>query len=205
MRTTSIHFVADAAVAIIHDATIADVADHEIDLGLNSIVRRPTVRRQILTRLAADPTARLTLAVSDGRIIGHSAAGPSFGRWLELSHVREVAFEVSRDWRHRGIASMISDRAMADPAVEDEILIGFLWPAAWDTEHARLSRIAYRDLLTDFTGRYGFRTMGTDEPEIAHQEGGRLIIRIGARVPCRAIASFMEARYLNRGRQQIAA
>src|SRR5215211_764289 len=205
MHTTSLHFVASAAVAIIHDAAVADVAAYEIDPGLNSIIRRPAVRRQILTKLAADPDARLTLAVSDGRIIGHSAVGPSFGRWLELPNVREVAFEVSRDWRQHGIASKISDRAMADPVVEDEILIGFLWPAAWDTEHARLSRIAYRDLLTHFIGRYGFRTMDTDEPEIALQEGGRMIVRIGAQVPCQAIATFMDARYLNRHRQPIAA
>jgi hypothetical protein len=47
--------------------------------------------------------------------------------------------------------------------------------------------------------------MGTDEPEIADQEGGRLIARIGARVPGWAVAMFMDARYLNRRRQQIAA
>jgi hypothetical protein len=205
MRTTTIHLLANTAVTIIHNASIADVAACEIDPGLNSIIRRTTIRRQILAKLAAAPDARMTLAVSDGRIIGHSAAGPSFGRWLELPHVREVAFEVSRDWRHLGIASIISDRAMADPAVEDEILIGFLWPSAWDTEHARLSRIAYRDLLTRFTERYGFRTIGTDEPEIALQDGGRMIVRIGARVPGRAVTAFMDARYLNRGRHAIAA
>jgi hypothetical protein len=205
MRTISIHLTANAAVTIIHNASVSDVAEYEIDPGLNSIIRRPIVRRQILNKLAADPVARLTLAVSDGRIIGHSAAGPSFGRWLDLPYVREVAFEVSRDWRHQGIAAKLTDRAMSDPAVEDEILIGFLWPSAWDTEHARLSRIAYRDLLTDFTGRYGFRTIDTDEPEIAFQDGGRMIVRIGARVPRRAVATFMDARYLNRRRQASAA
>ncbi|MGD9893245.1 MAG: hypothetical protein AB7R89_18730 [Dehalococcoidia bacterium] len=205
MRTTSVHLAANAAITIIHNASVADVAAYEIDPGLNSIIRRPTVRRQILTKLAADPEARLTLAVSGGLIVGHSAAGPSFGRWLDLPHVREVAFEVSQDWRHRGVASQMIDRAMADLVVEDEILLGFLWPSAWDTEHARLSRIAYRDLLTEFIGRYGFRTMDTDEPEIAHQEGGRLIVRIGARVPCQAIVSFMAARFLNRSRRPIAA
>ena len=160
---------------------------------------------KICAGLAAAPDARLTLAVSDGRIIGHSASGPSFGRWLDLPRVREVAFEVSRSWRHRGIASKLTDRAMADPAVEDEILLGFLWPSAWDTEHARLSRMAYRDLLIRFTDRYGFRTMGTDEPEIALQEGGRMIVRFGSRVPCPAVATFLDARYLNRGRQPLAA
>lgn len=205
MRTASIHLSDNAAVTVIHNASVADVDAYEIDPGLDSIIRRPTVRRQILNNLAAGSDARLTVAVSGDRIIGHTAAGPSFGRWLDLPHVREVAFEVSRTWRHRGIASKLTDRAMADPAVEDEILLGFLWPSAWDTEHARLSRIAYRDLLIRFTDRYGFRTMGTDEPEIALQEGGRMIVRIGARVPCRASTAFLDARYLKRRRQSIAA
>jgi hypothetical protein len=205
MRTTSLIPVAGAAVTIIHNASVADVAAFEIDPGLTSIIRRPAVRRQILHDLAAAPDARLTLAVSDGLIIGHAAVGPSFGRWLALPHVREIAFEVSRSWRHGGIAAQIIGRAMADPAVESEILLAFLWPSAWDTEHARLSRIAYRDLLTDFIGRFGFRTIGTDEPEIAYQEGGRLLVRFGARVPCPALASFMDARYLSRNQQHIAA
>lgn len=205
MRTTSIIHAAPAAVTIIHDATVADVAAFEVDPGLSSIIRRPVVRRQVLHDLAAAPDARLTLAVSGGSIVGHAAVGPSFGRWLTLPHVREVAFEVSRSWRHSGIASAIIGRAMADPAVEHEVLLAFLWPSAWDTEHARLSRIAYRDLLTDFIGRYGFRTISTDEPEIAFQEGGRLLARIGAQAPSTSIAAFMDARYLNRNRQHIAA
>src|SRR5688500_22622 len=101
MQTTSIISNAEPSVSVIHDATIADLAVLEIDPGLSSLMRSPTVRRTVLRNLAAHPHARLTLAVHDRRIIGHLAVGPSFGRWKDLPYVREVAFEVSRAWRHR--------------------------------------------------------------------------------------------------------
>lgn len=204
MRTETTVYAAEVGVTIIHDASIADVTAFEIDPGLVSLIRRPVVRRAVLRDLAAAPDARLTLAVSEGRIIGHTAVGPSFGRWRDLAHVREVAFEVSRPWRHSGIASRVSAVAMADPAVEDEILLAFLWPSAWDVEFERVTRGAYRDRLTRFVQRSGFQPVGTDEPEILLQDGGRLLVRIGARVPCRAVAAFTRARYQHRNRQRAA-
>lgn len=205
MRIISSPGAAPAGITIIHNASIADVAAFEIDSELSSIIRRPAVRKSILRNLAAAPNARLTLAVRDGLIIGHSAVGPSFGRWVELPRVREVAFEVSRTWRRAGVATRLSEAANNDPAIEDEILRAFLWPSAWDTEFEGMTRTAYRDRLSAFVSRYGFRQVGTDEPEIALQDGGRLLVRVGARVPCHAVAAFTQARYLNRNRHDIAA
>lgn len=205
MRTVSTVATVSAPIRIIHDASIGDVSAFELDPGLTSIIRRPTIRRTILRDLAAAADARLTLAVSEQLIIGHAAAGPSFGRWRELPRVREVAFEVSRAWRHTGIATRMTEVALADPAVEDEIQLAFLWPSAWDTEFAGLTRSAYRDLLTTFVERYGFRPFGTDEPEVMLQAGARLLARIGARVPRGAVAAFTSACYLNGNRRQAAA
>jgi hypothetical protein len=205
MRTISHQPAAGDGVTIIHDASIADVSGLDIDPGLTSLMRSPTVRRSVLLKLAADPAARLTLAVHDRRIIGHLAVGPSFGRWKDLPHIREVAFEVSRDWRHRGIATRMTDIASADPEVENEIQLAFFWPSAWDLDHERLNRMSYRDLLAGFTARYGFRRVGTDEPEIRLQQGGALAARIGARVPCHAVAAFARARYQAPRRRRLAA
>jgi hypothetical protein len=205
MRSRSSVHVAGTQITIIHDASISDVVAHAIDPGLSSIVRSASARRSVLRRLAASPEARLTLAVHNGTIIGHTAAGPSFGRWLNLPHVREVAFEVARAWRRTGVATLLTETALADPAVEDEILLGFLWPSAWDTEYVGLPRTAYREMIATFCGRYGFRMVETDEPEITSQFGGALIARIGAGVPEAAVQAFDDARFERRVERRVAA
>jgi GNAT superfamily N-acetyltransferase len=183
-------------VALIHDATPATVDALALDPGLNSLVRSPTVRRRVLLALAANPAARLTIAASGGALVGHAGIGPSFGRWAALPRARELAFEVARDWRRQGLLGRLIDAALADPAVEDEIVLAFLWPAAWDLEGTRLQPAAYRDLLMATGARGGFRVVGTDEPELGH--GGALMVRIGARVPAAAVEAFERARYAGR-------
>src|SRR5215213_802635 len=152
---------ASGPVTLIRDAAIADIEAYEIDCGLSSIMRSATVRRRVLRELAADPHARLTLAVAAGAVVGHLGIGPSFGRWRVLPRVREIAFEVSRGWRQSGLVSAMIRRAMADPAIEDEIIVGFLWPAAWDLAELAGSRIAYRDMLMRIAARVGFQAYGT--------------------------------------------
>ena len=205
MRVINTMDTARGPITVIHDAAPADVAAHAIHPGLTSIVRNPAVRQTVLRDLAADPHARLTLAVADGMVIGHFAAGPSFGRWRALPHVREVAFEVARDWRHLGILSRLAAVAVADPAAEDEILVGFLWPSAWDLDYERLGPIAYRKVIVTFAERQGFRLTGTDEPEIAFQQGGGLVVRVGARVPAHAVTDFHRAQYMRDDRHRPAA
>ena len=102
-----------------------------------------------------------------------------------------------------GVLARLLNVALADPAVEDEILLAFLWPSAWDTAHERLGPAAYRERLIAIGAQHGFRPVGTDEPEIAY-EGG-LIVRIGARVPCDAVVTFYRARYLRRPQRRAAA
>jgi hypothetical protein len=194
---------ASGAVTIIHDATLADVEAYAVHPGLTSMMHNPVVRRSILRNLATDPAARLTLAVVDGTVIGHYAIGPSFGRWQALPRVREVAFEVARGWRRLGILGRMGDVALGDPAVDDEIVLAFLWPAAWDVEHVGLQPTRYRAMLTDLGARYGFRRVQTDEPELAY--GGALLVRVGARVPADAVAAFDDARILGVPRYPAAA
>ena len=190
-------------ITIIHDAALVDVEAHEISPGLVSMIRSPIVRRKVLRDLAAAPEARLTLALADGMLIGHVAVTASFGRWLALPHVREIAFEVAREWRRFGILSRLLDVALADPAVEDEILLAFLWPSVWDVEHVGLQPTNYRGMLTAVGMQRGFLPVPTDEPEIAH--GGRLIARSGSRVPATALTAFAGARYLGRTAERAAA
>jgi hypothetical protein len=203
MRALQSIDTASGAVTIIHDAALADVEAYAVDPGLTSMMHSPVVRRSILRNLAAEPGARLTLAVVGGTLVGHYAIGPSFGRWQALPRVREVAFEIARGWRRLGVLGRMGDIALADPAVEDEIVLAFLWPAAWDIEHVGLQPTRYRAMLTDLGTRYGFHRAQTDEPELAY--GGALLVRVGARVPADAVAAFEGARILGVPRYPAAA
>ena len=193
MRAFQTMTTARGSITIIHDAALVDVMAHAISPGLVGMIRSPVVRRQVLRNLAAAPEARLTVAVADATLIGHVAVAPSFGRWQTLPHVREIAFEVAREWRRLGVLTRLLDVALADPAVEDEIVLAFLWPSAWDLGHVGLQPTSYRRLLVALGEQRRFRTVATDEPEIAY--GGALIARVGRRVTNPAVASFDQARY----------
>ena len=184
------------AVALWHDVTPAELDRLAIGPGLCGIVRDPATLRRILRALAADPRARLTLAVADGAIVGRAAVAPSFGRWRDLPCVEEFAIEVAREWRHAGLARQLTARALADPATEDGLLLAFTLPAAWDMAHERLSSAAYRARLAAFLGEYGFRPTGTDEPEVLFERDAALLVRVGEHVPAAAVAAFEQARYL---------
>ena len=203
METTQAVEIEAAASSIVHDATLADVERYALSPGLTSLIRSPIVRRRVLRDLAAASGSRLTLAVADGAIVGHLAVASSFGRWEKLPRVREVAFEVAREWRRRGVLTRMFDVALADPSVEDQILLAFLWPSAWDVEQTRLQPTSYRRLLTELRGRRGFRPVATDEPEIAY--GGALLARTGARVPSYAVGAFRRAHFLRDVRRPAAA
>jgi hypothetical protein len=196
MRTDQTIETARGRVTIIHDAAPTQLESLTLDPGLVSLVRSATVRRRVLLTLSVNPAARLTIATHAGMLIGHAGVGPSFGRWAALPRVRELAFEVARDWRRQGLLGRLTDVALADPAVEDEIVLAFLWPSAWDLEGTRLQPSAYHNLLVAAGARGGFRIVGTDEPELGY--GGTLMVRVGARVPAAALEACERARYTGR-------
>lgn len=192
-------------ITIIHDAVPADVEAYPSSPGLGAIIRNPELRRTFFRTLAADPEARLTLAIADGVIAGRVSIGPSFGRWRTLPQVREIAIEAAREWRRGGLASRLTQAALADPAVEDEILLAFTLPSAWDLEYESLTPLAYARLLAEFLGKFRFRLTGTDEPEVRWERHAALLVRIGARVPPDAVAAFDRARYIDGERRPAAA
>jgi len=182
---------------VIPAATPADAAA-PISSGLDSIVRSPAVRRRLFDALAADPESRLTLALTDGVIVGRVSLGRSFGRWSAVAGVRELAVEVARDRRRDGVGTALLAAALADPAVEEEILLAFALPGAWDAGAAGLDGPGYGDMLAALFGRFGFRPVDTDEPEVRCQPGAKLFVRVGSRVPPETLAAFERARYMRR-------
>ena len=204
-RITNIRIGAEGrCLTLLHDVGPADLT-LPISPDLNSIIPSPVVRRKVVQALAADPRARLTIAVADGAIIGRAMVAPSFGRWQSLPRVREFGLEVARGWRRHGVATALMAAALADPAVEEEILLAFTLPAAWDTDSAGLCQRDYGRLLGALVGRAGFRPTGTDEPEVSLQHDAALLVRVGTRVPPAAVAAFEHARYHRRKAEHAAA
>jgi hypothetical protein len=183
-------------VTVIHDAGPPTIDACRISPGLCAILRSPVVRRPFLRALAADPQVRLTLAVAEGVMVGRATVAPAFGRWRRLSQVREFGIEVARDWRRgAGLGLPLARLALADPAVADELLLGFGLPSAWDLAYERTPLAVYRRRLVALAARLGFQVTETDEPEIAEEPGAVLVVRVGARVGAAARAAFTRARY----------
>lgn len=197
MRSVCSVPTARGIVSIIHDAEPADIDASPISDGLRSIIRTSALRHRFYRQLAANPDARLTIAVADGIIVGRAVVGESFGRWQHLPRVREFAIEVAREWRRTGLGTRLTEVALHDPAAEDEIIIAFTLPAAWDAEHEGLPLPVYGRMLLDSADRHGFRRVSTDEPEIRLRDAA-MIVRPGSRVPAEALARFEAARYIRR-------
>lgn len=198
MRTLQTVVTRRGPVTTIHDAAPADVGAYPISPGLCAIIRHPEVQRTCLRRPAADPEARLTLAVANSRIVGRAVVAPSFGRWQTLPAARECGSEVAREWRRTGVATALTQTVLTDPAVEGEILLAFTLPSAWDAEYEGQPPAEYGRLLARAAGGYRFRPTGTDEPEVWFQSHAALLVRIGVRVPADAVAAFEQARYERR-------
>jgi hypothetical protein len=197
--------ILDDRLTIIHNATPPEIDARAISDGLCSIIRNPQLRRRVYRALAADVQARLTLAVTDGEIVGRAVVAPSFGRWKTLPRVREFAIEVAREWRHTGLAHRLTAAALRDPAAGDEIIVAFTLPSAWDPEHERLTLPEYGRLLIESASRHGFERRSTDEPEVRWQRDAALLVRIGARVPPDAVAAFDRARFVHQRFDAVAA
>jgi acetoin utilization protein AcuA len=198
MRTVQIVTTTRGTVRVIHDAIPADVDAHPISASMSSFIRGPAQRRAVFLALAADPAARLTLAVAEDEIVGRAVVGPSFGRWQALPGVREFAIELAREWRHTGLGEILTRTALSDPAAEQEVVLAFLLPSAWDLEHEQRSLGGYAAMLRRLAERHGFRPVATDEPEVRWHEGASLLAWIGRRASRQTAEAFEQARFLER-------
>ncbi len=184
-----------ATVAVIHPASLAALERYSLSDGLCGITRSQAVRRSVLARLAADPRARLTLAVADGRIVGWAAVAPSFGRWQALPAVREIGLEVAREWRAgTALARALMATVLADPHSEEEVLLAFALPSSWDLTYKPVHPTVYRRMIAMGLRRYGFVPVVTDDPEVCGVPEAALFLRVGARVPAAVLDAVLAAR-----------
>jgi len=159
----------------------------EVDPGIHTFVRAPEQEREVLARIAEEPTGEVVVAhTPEGVVVGYVAVldlEPGT-RFSSLPGLLEVgAVEVASGWRRGGVAGALLRFAVEPDPFEDLILIasGLAWH--WDLEQSGLSAVAYRRVLRRVFEVAGFESFRTDEPEIANHPANQFVARIGSRVP----------------------
>jgi acetoin utilization deacetylase AcuC-like enzyme len=159
----------------------------EVDPGIHAFVRAPEQEREVLARIAEEPSAEVVVAhTPEGVVVGYVAVlDPEPGtRFASLPGLLEVgAIEVATGWRRGGVAGALLRFAVEPDPFEDLILIasGLEWH--WDLEQSGLTAVAYRRVLRRVFEVAGFESYRTDEPEIAYHPANLFVARIGGRVP----------------------
>jgi len=180
---------------VLRDRTPASLLRRlEVDPGIHAFVRDPDQEREVLARIAEEPTGEVVVAhTPEGMVVGYVAVlDPEPGtRFASLPGLLEVgAIEVATGWRRAGVASALLRFAVEPDPFEDLILIasGLSWH--WDLDQSGLSAVAYRRVLGRVFEAAGFETLRTDEPEIAYHPANLFVARVGSRVPPARRAAF---------------
>ena len=159
-----------------------------LESGLGRFARYRSIISGVetLERVATLSDANVTVALSPtGQVIGYVECcyPDAIEGWKENNDglcYELGAIEVSRNWRHCGIARAMVALIMEDPFIDTKIvfLTGYSWH--WDTDLTGLSAYAYRNLWWVFR-RSVSRPL--NNPEIRMSSANVLMARVGARVP----------------------
>ena len=187
--------VAPAGPLVLRDRTPASLLRRlEVDPGIHAFVRAPEEAREMLARIAEEPTGEVAVAHTPGGVVvGYVAVlDPEPGtRFASLPGLFEVgAVEVATGWRRGGVAGALLRFAVEPDPFEDLILVasGLAWH--WDLDQSGLSEIAYRRVLQRVFEAAGFEQFRTDEPEVAYHPANLFVARIGSRVSPARRAAF---------------
>jgi acetoin utilization protein AcuA len=110
-----------------------------------------------------------------------------------------AAVEVSRNYRSFGIAGKLLALTLDEEFFEHKIayMNGYSWH--WDLEGSGLTAVQYRQMMMKLYGKFGFREVYTNEPNIAMRAENVMMIRVGAQVSAEDQRRF---RYLRFGIKQ---
>jgi acetoin utilization protein AcuA len=187
-------------IRILSVCTPAVLHTLQLEEGIGRFARYRSIISGIntLETVAALPDANVTVALSPaGRIIGYvecSYPDPIEG-WRDNQDglcYELGAIEVSRNWRHMGLATAMTALIVADPFIETKVffLTGYCWH--WDLDQTALTAYAYRNLLVRLFRPFGFRVYLTTNPEITMSSANVLMARIGAHVSTGQVERFQK-------------
>ena len=185
-------FETSAGTLCLHDFCSASLVESlRADTGLHAFARRPEREHQLLRTIAERPDSKLTLAYTTyGVIVGQVALAPVEGWWDGLKNTYEIAIEVSSAWRRRGIAQQLLSLVFELDCLEDIIIIGLGLSWHWDTQGLRLTRFAYRSMITELFARSGFAEYLTAEENIRMDPANIFLARFGQRVDLTTLSAF---------------
>jgi acetoin utilization protein AcuA len=160
-----------------------------MDSGLGAFAHFSSIIRKVEEFELASKRegANVTLALLDDNIIvgyGLCWYPQPDDRWSALGELmyEMAAVEVSRNFRSLRVGRRIMDVVMDEDFLDDKIayMNGFSWH--WDLEGSGLTAAQYRVMMMELYGKYGFRQVYTNEPNIALKPENVMMIRIGSRV-----------------------
>lgn len=184
---------------LIDGATPADLQTLTMDAGLG-IFWHVQPQRQLATliQIAELPEGHVALIHTCGRVvIGYITLLPPqpdtpWGRFPDVLEAKEM--EVSPQWRRLGIAHKMLHALLADPVLEEKVIIITAPPGCWDPESMGLSLAEYRKVVRRLLEPFGFLIFSPDDPNLPGPPDSLFSARIGSRVRPETRA-FFEARW----------
>lgn len=145
--------------------------------------------KRIMLDILSDKDLRndVITAVHDNRIVGYiTMVQSNFNeQWAKLkdNSVVELGFiEVSRNWRHLGIATKMLETTFTDGRYEKNIAYSTEYSWHWDIEYNKMNKSQYHDMLLKIFRKAGFEQYDTDDPDINVDWANMLTVRIGGNV-----------------------
>lgn len=161
----------------------------QLESGLGNFAHYSSIiqKLDVFERVASQPEGRVTICLNEqGALVAYACCWypEKEDRWSKLGTLMYElgALEVSRNYRHAGIADAIVRTFMADTFFEEKIayMNGYCWH--WDLDGTGLTMMQYRRMMINFLKKFGFQEYYTNEPNIALREENIFMARIGSRV-----------------------
>lgn len=173
-----------------------------LDSGLGRFAHYSSIIQKLeaFDKISSSRDGRVALAIIEPRTVVAYAAcwyPDETERWRKLGDLMYEmgAIEVSRNFRHMGIAQNIIDLIMGDDFFEEKIayMNGFCWH--WDLDGSRLTMVQYRNMMLQLLSKHGFKDHYTNEPNIALREENLFMARVGSRVSPEDLKRFRNLRF----------
>lgn len=163
------------------------------DTGLHAFAHQPEREHELLLKIAGSEQGEVAVAyTSEGVIVGQVTFVDAGDWWKDVGICREVAIEVSENWRKQGVAHQLMRLLASREDLEDWILLamGFSWH--WDTRQLDINIPRYREMLGQMVAPYGFTEYLTAEPNIRDHPFNILLVRLGSRVEAHTLSQFYD-------------
>jgi len=192
----------NGTITICHKCAPCLFSTLQLDPGLGNFSHYSSIilKLEVFEKIASAREGRVALAlVENNTVVGYLACWyPDRGeRWSKLGELMYEmgAVEVSRNFRHVGIARRLISCILADDFFEDRIayMNGFSWH--WDLDGSGLNMAEYRKMVMSLLKVHGFQEFYTNEPNVALRQENVFMARIGSRVSAAQQQRFRNLRF----------